>query len=266
MAVRIACNLQDGRLISVLRDLGLIDLTLHVPRAYSSHFNLPRILETDYKNAQISPKDQARLHAQYARENDILIAPDYRPHKDETIIRISAYLTEIEELGLNNTVLITPQGRDVNEWLECYDELRSMRKGKGIIIGIPFILTEFVKNGRKRRNGKHYPNYDLLRELVSEVKEPFHMLGWSFTYHAEFRDVFLRAYSVDSSSVIHEMRRYGKSCRLRIDGRWEVKNHRQYYLLPFQVRVIEFLSDLRVWLDPSQSFREEHSLERWMIA
>lgn len=79
------------------------------------------------------------------------VVPDSMGNREETILLGKQFITHLPHYPLLNKLMIVPQGKTINEWLDCLDYLRGVTPSKPVtcMLGIPRI-TEDWAGGREQ--------------------------------------------------------------------------------------------------------------------
>lgn len=185
----------------VLKDL--VDYVLFRPSAYKLRptFDCNCFFETEFRG-HVNLYDQARRQLEWARDGDILIAPDKLYLKNETINRITDWFSFLESRdfdGKNLTILFPTQGKNYQEMGECVNYWKENIKftNKLYGLGIFTCINAFTEDKDRHK-------YTALRFIDEFKLNPLHLLGWSFTTEG-YNHILSKAFSVDSQGVFPMM-------------------------------------------------------------
>ena len=123
---------------------------------------------------------------------DEIVIPDAYKNKDETLRLLYKYLEELEGKDLPYKIQVVPHGKNANEWMDCYNEVR--RIDEVDVIGIPKVTTSIFPGGRA------YLTTLLDRLGVATPNKEYHLLGvWNNPIELDYVSRYNWIRSVDSA-------------------------------------------------------------------
>lgn len=156
-------------------------------------FPVPCFFETEFRG-QINLYRQARAQLQWAKDGDILIAPDKLYQKDQTIKRVTEWLKFLNNRnfeGKKLKTLIPIQGSTPEELQTCFEHYKQHFKPDLYGLSVYACMKCF---------GKRLHTVGAKKFIDKNQIKPLHTLGWSFTKKS-YAPIFKRAYSVDSQAA-----------------------------------------------------------------
>jgi hypothetical protein len=143
--------------------------------------------------------------------NVILVAPDAHGDGQKTIYNIKNFIQEVGPQENRRRIMGVVQGRDLEEWLWCYDQLAHNPDIE--VIGTPYILNFPVLNlslskpsavisKTKTQMFSRIKLYEILMERNKLCDKPHHLLGTSDPYELYFQSAIPQIQTVDTSTPI----------------------------------------------------------------
>lgn len=129
------------------------------------------------------------------------ILPDVLFEKDKTIKRVKTFLKRISDEKIN--LMAVPQGKDMNEWIECYLSLITIPQIKSIGIGAIYVNNDNFKLDSNLQSGREIIFNQLEKREILDKTKNYHLLGLSDSGHLEIDSLKKYPYirSVDSSAA-----------------------------------------------------------------